>query len=139
MCNKYVKVCISSRMRYSIEICILSKLADNDGSWSWSWFLSATNKMSVSACKTGGCGRARNVRARRCRVREFRSIWQQSGHRVSSPVSRNSSQEILPTDGRTLPLYLCVTENPKVTLRPAFNLSCSCNMSMSVKRTHGFQ
>ena len=69
---------------------------------SWSWFLSPTNKMSVSASKTAGGGRARNVRARRCRVREFRSIWQQSGHIVSSPVSRNSSQEILPPDGRTL-------------------------------------
>ena len=56
-----------------------------------------------------GCGRARNVRARRCRVREFpsRSIWQQSGRRVSSQsVSRNSSQEILPTDGGTFTLYL---------------------------------
>ena len=32
-----------------------------------------------------------------------------------------------------------VTEIPKVTLRPAFNLSCSCNMSMSVKHTQAFQ
>ena len=65
-------------------------------------------QINVSACKTGVCGRARNVRARRCRVREFPSwsIWQPSGHRVSSPVSRNSSQEILPTDGRTFTLYL---------------------------------
>ena len=65
-------------------------------------------QINVSACKTGVCGRARNVPAPRCRVREFPSgsIWQHSGHRVSSPVSRNSSQEILPTDGRTFPVYL---------------------------------
>ena len=32
-----------------------------------------------------------------------------------------------------------VTEIPKVTIRPAFNLTSSSNMSMSVKHTQGFQ
>ena len=67
-----------------------------------------------------------------------------SGSKVAAECPVSQSQETLlkkffqQTVG---PLHCIsgVTEILKVTLRPAFNLSSSCNMSMSVKHTQGFQ